>query len=74
MELVGFEFGGGDGGFVVDFNDAAGADGGVNRHRFHCFAVGNEMARGIHMRAGVGAHIEVGEVAGAVVAKGFGKA
>jgi hypothetical protein len=53
---------------VLDLNHAAGTDGGFERHLVHADAVGDEMQRGVHVRAGMNAHVQHGDVAdGAVV-------
>lgn len=48
---------------AVELEDAAAADHRLKRHLLHRHAIGDEVAWRVHVRAGVGAHGEVGQIA-----------
>lgn len=52
---------------ALKFEDAAGADDGVEREIFQAAAIFHEVNWTVHVRAGVGGHGEVGDVAGRAV-------
>ena len=73
LQVLRFEFGGRDGGLVINFNHPTGSEYGIQRQGFHGDAAIDEVPRGIHVRTGMRAEAHVGEIARTAVgvANGF---